>query len=220
MVKINGKEYRTVAQRLNLIATEYKDYELTSEIIKLSESACCIRATLKLGDRIFNGIAFEEKQSSYINKTSYVENCETSAWGRAMAAAGHAGLEIASAEEVANALLNQEHNTDYKKLESRDNIQQPLNANKEEMSKEDINKLKEEIHKICQNMSPDEKRAALKKASHYVAKTTGKESFIDDINELKRGNYDTPSWQLKLTLKKLQEAMLSKVAAEFVSNTL
>lgn len=110
--------------------------------------------------------------------------------------------------------------TEYKKVESQNNTQQPQKPNREEMSKEDINNLKEQIHKLCENMSPDEKRAALKKASHYVAKTSGKESFIDDINELKRGNYDTPSWQLKLTLKKLQEAMLSKVAAEFVSDTL
>lgn len=220
MIKIHGKDYMTVAERLNLIATEYKDYELTSEIIKLSDTACCIRATLKLGDRIFNGLALEEKQSSYINKTSFVENCETSAWGRAMAAAGYAGAEIASAEEVANAVINQEHKTEYKKVESRVDIQQPLKANKEEMSKEDINKLKEQIHKLCQNMSPDEKRAALKKASLYVAKTSGKESFINDINELKRGSYDAPSWQLKLTLKKLQEAMLSEVATEFVSDEL
>jgi len=110
--------------------------------------------------------------------------------------------------------------TEYKKVESRDNTQQPQKPNREEMSKEDINNLKEQIHKLCGNMSPDEKRAALKKASHYVAKTSGKESYIDDINDLKRGSYDAPSWQLKLTLKKLQEAMLSEVAAEFVSDEL
>jgi hypothetical protein len=99
-----------------------------------------------------------------------------------------------------------------------DNTQQQKKVNKEEMSPEDINKLKEQIHKLCENMSPDEKRQAIKKASYYQAKTTGKESYIDDINDLKRGNYDAPSWQLKLTIQKLQESMLSQ--ADFVSDEL
>jgi hypothetical protein len=47
----------------------------------------------------------EKADSSYINKTSYVENCETSAWGRALAnfAIG-VDASVASADEVANAI--------------------------------------------------------------------------------------------------------------------
>ena len=57
---------------------------------------------------IANGLAEENRGSSYINKTSYVENCETSAWGRALANFG-IGLDtsVASAEEVQNAIANQ-----------------------------------------------------------------------------------------------------------------
>ena len=45
---------------------------------------------------------------SFINKTSYVENCETSAWGRALANFGIGlGTSVASADEVANAIENQ-----------------------------------------------------------------------------------------------------------------
>ena len=52
------------------------------------------------------GHALEEKASSYINKTSFVENAETSAWGRALAAFGIGidGTGIASASEVLNAI--------------------------------------------------------------------------------------------------------------------
>jgi flagellar biosynthesis GTPase FlhF len=114
----------------------------------------------------------------------------------------------------------QSSTTQSEQPKTQNNNQQAKKSNKEEMSPEDINKLKEQIHKLCENMSPDEKREAIKKASHYVAKTTGKESFIDDINDLKRGNYDAPSWQLKLTIQKLQEAMLSQVAGDFVSDEL
>ena len=54
-------------------------------------------------------MAEEEKGSTFINKTSYVENCETSAWGRALANFG-IGLDtsVASADEVQNAIANQE----------------------------------------------------------------------------------------------------------------
>ena len=54
------------------------------------------------------GFAQEDKSSSYINKTSYVENCETSAWGRALANLG-IGIDtsIASSNEVAIAIGKQ-----------------------------------------------------------------------------------------------------------------
>ncbi len=120
--------------------------------------------------------------------------------------------------DQASSTQSDRQKTESKKVESQNNTQQAQKPKKEEMSQEDINKLKKQIHKLCENMSPDEKRESIKKASHYVAKTTGKESYIDDINDLKRGNYDAPSWQLKLTIQKLQEAILSQ--ADFVSDEL
>ena len=72
----------------------------TSEVI--------IKATLTFSNgRTFEGIAHEHKGASYINKTSYVEVAQTSAWGRALACAGLAGTELASADEMVNALRNQ-----------------------------------------------------------------------------------------------------------------
>ena len=54
------------------------------------------------------GTAYEKESSSFINKTSYIENCETSAVGRALGMAGF-GIDtsVASYEEVANAIENQ-----------------------------------------------------------------------------------------------------------------
>jgi hypothetical protein len=56
---------------------------------------------------IATGHGCEFKASSQINKTSYVENCETSAIGRALACLGLGGTEFASANEVANAIHQQ-----------------------------------------------------------------------------------------------------------------
>ena len=60
-------------------------------------------------------MAEEEKGSTFINKTSYLENCETSAWGRAL---GNFGIgidtSVASANEVGNAIANQSKPTQTK----------------------------------------------------------------------------------------------------------
>ena len=55
------------------------------------------------------GHAMEKEGSSYINKTSHIENCETSAVGRALAMLGfEIKKSIASKEEVEDAKLQQE----------------------------------------------------------------------------------------------------------------
>lgn len=202
MVKIHGKDYMTVAERLNLISAEHKDYELTTEVIQLSDTACCIRATLKLGNRIFNGLAYEEKQNSHINKTSYVENCETSAWGRAMAAAGYAGTEIASAEEVVNAVKNQPQKTEYKK------------ADKPKDKADDVANAKKTIHDLLKNHTSEQKKDMLKRAT-YWDKT---DSYCDDINNLTVKGREPSVAQMRVWYKKLQELMLSE--ADFVTNNL
>ena len=64
----------------------YKGWSLTSELIDLTENRCVIKASItdEKDKVIATGIAYEVMGSSYINKTSFIENCETSAWGRAL----------------------------------------------------------------------------------------------------------------------------------------
>jgi deoxycytidylate deaminase len=56
---------------------------------------------------IATGHAEEKRKASQINSTSALENCETSAIGRALAGAGFGGSEFASANEVQNAIQQQ-----------------------------------------------------------------------------------------------------------------
>ena len=65
--------------------------------------------TFQRGELLGTGTAYEKENSTFINKTSYIENCETSAVGRALGMAGF-GIDtsVASAEEVQNAIANQE----------------------------------------------------------------------------------------------------------------
>ena len=119
-VDIKGKQYVEVNERIKYFRENYKGWSLTSEVVSLEDGVCVIKATVKdENDRAMaTGIAYEREGSTFINKTSYIENCETSAWGRAL---GNLGIgidaSIASADEVQNAQLNQdkpENKVDFK----------------------------------------------------------------------------------------------------------
>lgn len=109
-IDIKGKKYIEVNERLKYFRENYKNWTLESEIVSLDSGVCVFKAIIKNenGTVIATGHAYEKEGSSFINSTSYIENCETSAWGRAL---GNLGIgidtSIASAEEVLNAQLNQ-----------------------------------------------------------------------------------------------------------------
>ena len=107
-VNIHGKQYATVAERLqSLNDATGGEYSLESEIVKFEDGIVVVKATLAVNGYTYNGHAYEEIGSSQINSTSALENAETSAWGRCLSAYGLAGTEIASADEVAQAIHQQ-----------------------------------------------------------------------------------------------------------------
>ena len=114
-VLIHGREYKTVAERVTEIHTTNKDKPLSIEtdLVSWNEGVVIFKATVTTGGGIFTGYAYEHEGSSQINKTSALENCETSSIGRAVAAAGYSGTEYASANEVQNA-INQQKNDEFK----------------------------------------------------------------------------------------------------------
>ncbi|MCP3698093.1 MAG: hypothetical protein GY920_05990 [Aliivibrio sp.] len=113
-VNIKGKQYVEVNERLRYFRENYPNYSLTSEVLDKTENSILILASVinEDGKILATGMAEEEKGSTFINKTSYVENCETSAWGRAL---GNFGIgidtSVASANEVNNAIVNQNKST-------------------------------------------------------------------------------------------------------------
>lgn len=110
-INIKGKQYIMVNERIKEFRNKYPNYSLTSEIVSLDNDSCIIKAVVIDENGIVRatGLAQEDRTSSMINKTSYIENCETSAWGRALGCFG-IGIDtsIASAEEVAMAIDKQE----------------------------------------------------------------------------------------------------------------
>ena len=107
---IKGKEYAEVNQRIKAYRMVYPNGTIRTKIGKLENGICLFIAevTNNDGEVIATGTAYEKENSTFINKTSYIENCETSAVGRALGMAGF-GIDtsVASAEEVQNAIENQ-----------------------------------------------------------------------------------------------------------------
>jgi hypothetical protein len=108
-IEIHGRQYETVASRVARFREDHTDWTLQTKIVTLDESQVVIEAQIlnPEGRQIANGHAQEFRSASQINKTSYVENCETSAIGRALAALGIGGSEFATANEVQNAIHQQ-----------------------------------------------------------------------------------------------------------------
>lgn len=115
---IKGKDYVQVNERIKAFRALYPEGQIVTTMLSNTEGVCTFRAEIygapvalpeEAGVRLLaTGHAYERESSSFINKTSYIENCETSAVGRALGFLG-IGIDtsIASAEEVGNAIEQQ-----------------------------------------------------------------------------------------------------------------
>jgi hypothetical protein len=110
-VNIRGKEYLTVAYRIKQFRVDHPDWQIHTDIVHMDDDRVVVRAEIcdSASVTIASGHAEEKRSSSQINQTSALENCESSAVGRALAFAGYGGSEIASADEVQNAIYQQEN---------------------------------------------------------------------------------------------------------------
>ena len=92
----NLDDYEPVAARhARWLADHPNGRTITHMISAPGADICVIRAELWLEDIcIATGYAEEVRGAGNVNRTSHVENCETSAVGRALANAGYAGSDV------------------------------------------------------------------------------------------------------------------------------
>jgi hypothetical protein len=114
IVNIRGKEYMTVALRVQNFREVHPDWSIVTQIVHRDENEVVMVAAIldEQNRMIATGHAEEKRKASQINSTSALENCETSAIGRALAGAGFGGSEFASANEVQNAIQQQNPGVD------------------------------------------------------------------------------------------------------------
>ena len=147
-IEIKGRPYVTVNARLKHFreSGEYAGYQLVTEILKHDDDSCLIKASLISPDGVVlsTGHAYERTTQGFINKTSHVENAETSAWGRCL---GNLGIgideEVRSYEEMSTAIEGQK--TPKKR------VKESAHADKETIKKDDIEKLVfEEVNSLTE----------------------------------------------------------------------
>ena len=107
---IKGRDYIEVNQRILAFWELYPNGRITTELLADDGKRCTFKAAVYDGDNLLaTGHSFEFQGAGMVNKTSYVENCETSAVGRALGMLGIGVTEsIASADEVQAAIEHQQ----------------------------------------------------------------------------------------------------------------
>jgi len=114
-IDVKGKNYIMVPERVKAFRKLYPGGFIKTDIVSLADGVVVMQTKVGYYDDNGNevvlgtGLAYEKEANGYINKTSFIENCETSCVGRALGflALGIDGGGICSAEELANAITNQ-----------------------------------------------------------------------------------------------------------------
>lgn len=184
---IKGRAYAEVNQRIKAFRMLFPDGFIRTEIVSIEDGICVMRAhvgyNLPEGDPVIigEGTAYEKETSSFINKTSYIENCETSAVGRALGMAGF-GIDtsVASFEEVANAIANQNA------PETAQNAQKRTKAQK------------------ADNSTPEAENARINDIHWTGLRTACKAAGITDRELLERYQVEKPS---DITMKMFRDMM-------------
>jgi hypothetical protein len=109
-ISIHGKQYATVSLRVavarRVLGTAL---DIVTKIISVDKETVVMQADIFVdGKHVSTGHAEENRKASRINTTSALENCETSAVGRALAFCAFISDGIASAEEVSAAIEQQD----------------------------------------------------------------------------------------------------------------
>ena len=106
-IKIHSKDYADVAFRVGMLRKNLGlDATISSELLFHDDKKVIVKSSIFIdGKLVSTGLAEELKSSSRINQLSSLEVAETSAVGRAAAFAGLTNDNIASSQEVSNAIV-------------------------------------------------------------------------------------------------------------------
>lgn len=179
---IKGKPYIEVNKRVIAFRQLEPNGTIATDIVTLENGVVTMKATVYAADGkvLATGYAQEKEQSSFINKTSYIENCETSAVGRALGFCG-IGIDgsIASAEEVSNAIYQQEGKNP---LEAKSGAQRgtPRAQTKQPTQGQAISN-RDKVTILCQERGIDAKALA---AKYGLNKQTTEQRFAEVLAEL------------------------------------
>jgi hypothetical protein len=105
-MKFDLSQYATVEERLTQFWSDHPDGAVITEIAHREENIIVFKAYIYFergGDLVSTGFAEEVRDASPVNRTSFVENAETSSIGRGLANANYAMKKRPSREEMQKA---------------------------------------------------------------------------------------------------------------------
>ena len=157
---IKGKDYADVPNRIIAFRKLFPNGSIVTEIVNMSvddkgKGSVLFKATALNEDGMVlgTGHAQEKEGSSFINSTSYIENAETSAVGRALGMLGiGVDVSIASYEEVANAMVQQEQ------MQTKPKATKKAKAEPEDPEKAKARKAYQELIDFCKENGLDLKK--------------------------------------------------------------
>lgn len=169
-ISIKGKEYVTINERVKAFRNceEFDGWSIHTEILSVDSESIIIKASIldREGRVLATGHAQEDRASTMINKTSYVENCETSAVGRALGMLG-IGIEnsIATYDEVNRAIKAQEALEGKSKVDTTAELNKAISDVELAKSKEELKLLWNKYRELQIN---DKFRAKVQEVSHEL----------------------------------------------------
>ena len=193
MAKFNLDNYETVEDRLKKFWKDYPNGRIETEVIHITEDGTCVTIRSEIykdmedARPVSTGIAQETKgQGGFANTDAWVENCETSAIGRALANWKYQGSNKPrpSAEEMSKVVKE-----DTPKTPSKKEVAQITNDSAEKFA-EDIGANKksvgDQLNDILKEMIPNEKKMKEVKTKVY-----------NDMVESTEVNEDVDNWTSK-----------------------
>jgi hypothetical protein len=122
IVSIHGRQYKTVVMRVNEFRTTsaFAGFGIETKILEYGFTTGFVVVQASITDAkgrvVGSGLAEEKRGAGNINKFSALENCETSAIGRALASIGLGGEEYCSADELVLAIDKQNSKNEKPKV--------------------------------------------------------------------------------------------------------
>ena len=193
MAKFNLENYETVEERLKVFWKDNPNARINTEIAHITEDGTCVTIRAEVFKQeddarpVATGIAQETKgQGGFANADAWMENCETSAIGRALANWKYQGSNKPrpSAEEISKVVKE-----DTPKTPSKKEVAKITNDSAEKFA-EDIGAKKksvgDQLNYILKEMIPNDKKMKEVKTKIY-----------NDMVESTEVNEDVNNWTNK-----------------------
>ena len=146
MGNFNLDDYEPVEERIKRFYKDHDDGRITTDLLSDPNNmgTAVVKAFIYLGEVLVStGLAYEKNGEGYVNKTSHLENCETSAIGRALANFNYAGSKRPSREEMQKATQEPDNERETLSKEAvKQRIIKMCDVNKHYLDEETITKAK------------------------------------------------------------------------------